>query len=184
MAKYWAATARNQWKKTGEDFLLWRGNKVEISGVGFQMPVVNQLVRPLVVTPEQPEIMIPIGRACEKLHILGQATFTNGYPVVGNDGDKVASYILEFGDGTTQEIPLRNGYEVVQSNLIDDATRLGAEPTEAQRALLYLKDLAREHYQILLYSIPVAGKNVAKLRCRLNAGQPPLGIFAVTAERS
>ena len=73
-----------------------------------------------------------------------------------------------YADGTTREIPLRNGYEVVQSNIIVDATRLGAEPTEAQRALLFAKDLAREQYQILLYSIPVEGKNVAKLRCKLN----------------
>ncbi len=35
MAKYWAGVAREQWKKTGEDFLLWQGSKVEISGVGL-----------------------------------------------------------------------------------------------------------------------------------------------------
>jgi hypothetical protein len=184
MSKYWAEVAREQWKKTGEDFLLWQGSKVEISGVGFQMPVVNKLARPLVVTSDAPEIVIPVGRQCQNLHILGQVTFGKGYPVAGNDGDKVASYTLEFSDGTTREIPLRNGYEVVQANIITDATRLGAEPTEAQRALFFMKDLAREQYQILLYSIPVEGKNVARLRCKLNAGQPPLGIFAVTTERS
>src|ERR1035441_5480754 len=148
------------------------------------MPVANKRVRPLIVTPEAPEIVIPINRQCQRLHILGQVTFGKGYPVVGNDGEKVATDTLEYADGTTREIPLRNGYEVVQSNIIVDATRLGAEPTEAQRALLFAKDLAREQYQILLYSIPVDGKSVAKLRCKLNAGQPPLGIFAVTAERS
>ena len=184
MSKYWAAAADDQWKKTGQDFLLWQGNRIEIAGVGFQTPVVNKLARPLIVTADAPEIVIPIGRQCQRLHILGQATFGKGYPVVGNDGDKVATYTLEYADGTTREIPLRNGYEVVQSNIIVDATRLGAEPTEAQRALLFAKDLAREQYQILLYSIPVEGKNVAKLRCKLNAGQPPLGVFAVTTERS
>jgi len=35
-----------------------------------------------------------------------------------------------------------------------------------------------------LYSIPVDGKSVAKLRCKLNGDQPPLGLFAITTERS
>lgn len=184
MAKYWETAASNQWKKTGQDFLLWQGSKVEISGVGFAMPVVNKLVRPLVVTPEAPEVVIPVGRSCQKLHILGQVVFGQGYPVVGKDGDVVATYTLEYADGTTHEIPLRNGYEVVQANIITDATRLGAEATDAQRALFYMKDLAREQYQILLYSIPVEGKSVAKLHCKLNGDQSPLGIFAITTERS
>jgi hypothetical protein len=184
MAKYWADVARDQWKKTGEDFRLWEGNKVEVGGVGFQMPMGNNLVRPLVLTADSPEIVIPIGRECQKLHILGHGLFGKAYPLVGKDGDSVATYTVEFTDGTSKEIPLRNGYEVVVANIIDEATRLGAEPTEAQRALLYVKDLAREHYQVMLYSIPVEGKNVARLRCKLNPDQPPLGIFAVTTERS
>ncbi len=184
MAKYWEGAAKSQWKKTGEDFQLWRGNKAEIGGVGFQMPEMNSLVRPLVVTSEAPEIVIPIGRACQNLHVLGQCMFGKAYPVVGKDGDQVASYTVEYSDGTSKAIPLRNGYEVVVANIIESATRLGAEPSEAQRALLYIKDIAREHYQILLYSIPVDGKNVARLRCKLNGDQAPLGIFAVTTERA
>ena len=184
MVKFWNDVAQDQWKKAGEDFVFWQGSKVEIGGVGFQMPVVNQRVRPLMVTPEASEIVIPIHRQCQKLHILGQVTFPKGYPVVGSDGEKVATYTLEYSNGTTREIPLRNGYEVVQSNLIVNATRLGTIPTKAQRALLFMKDLAREHYQILLYSVPVEGPSLERLRCKLNGNQPPLGIFAITTERS
>jgi hypothetical protein len=184
MVKFWNDVARNQWKKTGEDFLLWQDNKLQIGGVGFQMPVVNQRARPLMVTPEAPEIVIPINRQCQKLHILGQITFPTGYPVAGSDGEKVATYTLEYANGTTQEIPLRNGYEVAQSNLIVSATRLGTVLTQAQRALLFVKDLAREHYQILLYSVPLEGGELARLRCKLNGDQPPLGIFAITTESS
>lgn len=184
MAKYWAVVESSQWKKTGQDFLLWSESGIEVSGVGFRMPVVNKLVRPLVVTPEVPELVIPMGKECQNLHILGQVAFGKGYPIVGKDGDTVATYTLEYSDGTTRDVPLRNGYEIVQANIIADATRLGAEPSEAQRALLYLKDLAREHYQILLYSIPVEGKNVTRLRFKLNGDQPPVGIFAITAEHA
>ena len=190
MGTFWKDLAKDEgkdefaWKQIAEDFLFWRGNKVEIAGVGFQMPLANERVRPLVVTTQSPEMVIPIHQQCQKLHILGQVTFGKGFPVVGEDGEKVAAYTLEYTDGTAREIPLRNGYEVVQSNLVVEATRLGVEPTEAQRALLFVKNVAREHFQILLYSIPVEGKKLATLRCKLSAGQPPLGVFAITTERA
>jgi hypothetical protein len=184
MAGYWKEAARGQWEKTGSDFLLWQPNKVEIAGVGFVMPVVNKRVRPLVLTPESPEVVIPIKGDCHKLHILGQVTFTTGFPLAGSDGEKVASYILEYADGSSKEIPLRNGYEVAQANTIVDATRIDPEATLAQRALFYVKEIEREQYQILLFSVPVEGNGLARLRCRLNGQQPPLGIFAVTAEKA
>ncbi|HVH85280.1 MAG TPA: hypothetical protein VM912_01050, partial [Terriglobales bacterium] len=93
------------------------------------------------------------------------------------------SYILEYSSGKTQEIPLRNGYEVAQSNLIHEATRIDPTATEAQRALVFVKDIAREQYQILLFSVPVEA-GLARIRWRLNGRQPPLAIFAVTAEWS
>ena len=184
MAKYWDKAARTQWQRTGEDFLLWQQSKVEIAGVEFQFPVVNERVRPLILTPEAPEIVIPGKGPCQRLHILGQVTFGEGFPLAGKDGDRVATYTLEYSKGKSREIPLRNGYEVVQANFIHDAGRLDPTATEAQRALIYVKDIAREQYQILLFSVPVEGAGLVRLRCNLHGEQPPLAIFAVTAERS
>jgi hypothetical protein len=184
MARYWNQTARDQWKKSGEDFLLWSKHQLEIGGASFQMPVINDRVRPIVVTPENPEVSIPINRHCTKLHILGQVTLTAGFPSSGMDGDKIATYTLEYSGGRTAEIPLRNGYEVAQANLIQDATRVDPQTTESQRALTYVKDTAREHYQVLLYSIPVEGATLASLRCRLIGHQPPLALFAITTENA
>ncbi len=36
MADYWQRTARDQWKKTGEDLLLWKQSQVQIAGVSFE----------------------------------------------------------------------------------------------------------------------------------------------------
>ena len=77
---------------------------------------------------------------------------------------------------------MRNGYEVAQANFINNAGRLDPNATETQRALVYVKDIAREQYQILLYSIPVEGAGLVRLRCKLKGEQPPLAIFAITAE--
>jgi hypothetical protein len=184
MARYWEPLAREQWKNTGEDLLLWTKSKVNIAGVAFQMAAVNNHVRPAVVTPENPEFAIAVNRRCDRVHILGQVSLAGGFPSSGLDGEKVATYTLEYSDGRTQEIPLRNGYEVAQANIIQDATRLDPQTTESQRALMFAKDTAREHYQVLLYSIPVEGANLARIRCRLDGQHPPLALFAITTEAS
>ncbi len=184
MAEFWAksAQASDQWKRTGGKLLLWEGSEVTLAGVLFRVPVVNNHARPLVVIPEMPELTIPVQQECARLHVLGQVTFPNGFPVVGKDGEAMGSYTLRYASGKTREIPLRNGYEVVQSNLVSEATRIDPEATEAQRALVFVKDVAREQYQILLLSIPVEGGKLASLHCKLNREQPALAIFALTAE--
>lgn len=184
MARYWEPIARNQWKNTGEDLLLWSNGKIQLAGVSFEIPLMNDRVRPIVLTPENPEAVIPVNRRCDRLHILGQVTFAGGFPSSAQDGDKVGSYILEFSDGRKKEIPLRHGYEVAQANLIQDAGRIDPQTTDSQRALFFIKDTAREHYQVLLYSIPVEGANLARVRCRLEGQQPPLALFAITTETS
>ena len=186
LAKYWATApyARNQWKRTGRRFLLWQEPKLDVVGAPFHFPVVAGYVRPLVLTPEVPEVNIPVGLECWQLHVLGHVTLPNGYPTEGTLGQTVATYTLRYSSGKVHEIPIRNGYEVTRANLIQVATRVSCEATEAQRALLFIKDLAREHYQILLYAIPVEGGKLASITCRLNGQQPALAIFAITAEQA
>ncbi|HZP01741.1 MAG TPA: glycoside hydrolase family 2 TIM barrel-domain containing protein [Terriglobia bacterium] len=184
LAEYWPKVpyARDQWKRTGGKFLLWRGSEVDIAGVPFHFPVMSGYVRPLVLTPDSPEVSIPVDSQCLRLHVLGHVTLPDGYPTLGTAGQTVATYALRPQSGKVREIPIRNSHEVVRANLVQVATRISPQATEAQRALLFLKDLAREHYQILLYSIPGSGEKLVSLSCRLNGQQPPLAIFAVTAE--
>jgi len=186
MAKFWsiAPMARDQWKRTGSKFLLWQGSEVEIVGVTFRVPVVNGYVRPMVVTPGVPEVDIPIGLEGLRIHVLGQVTLPAGFPVVGNEGDTIAVYTLRYASGKSREVPLRNGYEVAQSNLISVATRIDPQATGAQRALVFAKDLAREHYQVLLYSLPLEGGKLASLRCQLSDQTSTLAILAIAVEQA
>ena len=184
MAKFWstAPMARDQWKRTGSKFLLWQGSEVDIAGVTFRVPVVNGYVRPVVVTPGVPEVEIPIGLEGVRVHVLGQVILPAGFPVVGNDGETMAVYTLRYASGKSRDVALRNGYEVVQSNLIAVATRIDSEATEAQRALMFTKDVAREQYQVLLYSLPLEGGKLASLHCKLRNQPSALAIFALTVE--
>ena len=136
------------------------------------------------LTAHFPEAVIPIHQACTQLHILGQVSFPLGYPLIGIAGEPVAVYSLQYANGQTQTLPIRNGIEVAQSNCIDAATRIAPIATAAQPAVEYIKDWAREQYQIPLFSIPTRPEELVSLRCRLNSSQPALAIFAISAERA
>jgi hypothetical protein len=91
---------------------------------------------------------------------------------------------LRYASGKSREVPLRNGFEVAQSNLISVATRIDPQATEAQRALVFAKDLAREHYQVLLYSLPLEGGKLASLHCQLRNQTSALAVFAIVVEHA
>jgi hypothetical protein len=184
LAEYWpkAEMAEDQWKRTGGRFTLWQGADLLIAGVPFRVPVIEGYVRPLVLTPDRP-LTIPFDFECEQLHILGQVTFPAGYPVLGKRGETIATYHLRYSGGRERHIPVRNGIEAAQANLIDAATRIEPIATEAQRALKYVKDIAREQYQVLLWTVPLERGKVETLRCEMQGGAPPLAMFAITAER-
>jgi hypothetical protein len=184
LAKFWPRVpmAEDQWKRTREKFLLWQGSDLRIAGIPFRVPVVNGYVRPVLLSPETPEVTISVGQECERLHILGQVTFPVGYPVVGKRGEKVATYWVRYSGGREREVPVRNGIEVAQSNRIHVATRIDPVASGTQRALEYVKDVIREQYQALLWSVPVERGKVESVRCKLEAGRPALAIFAITIE--
>ena len=183
--QYWATSiSQDQWKRTGSQFALWQDPEIKIAGVSFRSPVVDGRVRPLVLTETVPETVIPIHQACTQLHILGQVTFPVGYPLIGQAGEQVAVYTLQYASRKIQTLVVRNGIEVAQSNCIDQATRIHPIATATQRAVEYLKDIAREQYQVLLWSIPTWPEELVSLRCKLNPSQPALAIFAITGERT
>jgi hypothetical protein len=136
------------------------------------------------MTSETPEVTIPIGADCSQLHILGQVMLPTGYPTAGQRGETAATYTLRYAGGKTQELPVRHGIEVAQANMLLEATRIEPIATATQRALEFVKDVAREQYQVLLWSVPLGKGRMESLRCKLNGQQPALVIFAITAEQS
>jgi hypothetical protein len=182
--KFWAGSvARDQWKRTGSKFLLWPTQDIRIAGATFRPASVENRARPVLLTGETPEVLIPINQACNRLHVLGQVTLPVGFPLQGKRGDVVAVYTLQYASGKSQTIPVRNGFEVAQSNRIHSATRIDPIAAEAQPAVEFIKDMVREQYQLLLWSIPTQRDKLVSMRCKLNDQQAPLAIFAVTSEQ-
>jgi hypothetical protein len=186
-AEYWAksdeaAMGRDQWKRSGGKLLFWQGGEIRLQRAPFHPAVIDGFVRPFAVTPEAAEINIPVGIACKRLHFLGQITLPTGYPVLGQAGELIASYSINYASGKKQEVPLRNGIEVARGNVICGSTRINPVAVRAQRALTFTKDNAREEYQVLLFSVPTDGQIVSSVTCTLRSQQESFLIFAITAE--
>jgi hypothetical protein len=105
-----------------------------------------------------------------------------GYPVSGKADEVVATYTINYASGKSKTVPLRNGTEVARGNMICGATRYDPLAVQAQRALTFTKDIAREEYQVLLFTVPAEGELVSSLTCTLKSQQESLLIFAITAE--
>jgi hypothetical protein len=200
LEKSWGESrlANDQWERTGRKFKLWRNSEVQVGGMTFLSPVMESEVRPIVLTPENPEVGISIRRACARLHILGQITFGRGYPITGTPdisgkvpsgkaqyfGDVVAEYTLHFAGAEKRVLPVRNGIEVVHANRIFEASRILPIALSAPPALEYVKDIVREQYQVLLWSISMETKYLESISCTLTCGQGNVAIFAITIENA
>jgi hypothetical protein len=184
LGKFWASSgyARDQWVRAGKRLRFWGVGDVEINGVLFQSPLREGSVRPLLVSPEESELVIPIHQRCARVHILGQVSLPLGYPLNSALGDSVATYILEYADGKKQTLPVRSGMEVAQANCIAGAARIMPIAINAQSVLQFTRDVAREQYQVLLWSIPTEPGAVETLRCRATGSKDHLAIFAITTE--
>jgi hypothetical protein len=137
-----------------------------------------------VVSHEAGEVAIPVDLAVHALHVAGNVTLPDGYPLTRKHGEPLGAYRIEYADGKTEEIPLRHGIEVAQANQIHGATRIEARATKAPPLMQYVKDPARERLQLLLFTVPAGGKRVRRITARVDSGQPPLLIFALLAEVS
>jgi hypothetical protein len=181
-AEYWANFdyASNEWNKMGKRFRLWRAAEIKILGIPFRSAVIEDSVRPVVITRRHGKVTFPIKLKCSGLHILGHISCPDGYPGLGEVGEPAAT--LQVNTHAGKSIPLRNGYEVARGNMIYSSSRVDPITTTAQRAMQFTKQPAREVYQVLLYSVPVENEFVESISYELQGESQPLLVFAVNAE--
>jgi hypothetical protein len=194
------------WQESGGRFWLWNSPQFRLGDIPFSTPLRAGKTEPVVLTPGRPKVEIPVGIPADRLHIVGNVTLPDGYPVIGRFAARVGRNVIVYADGERQDIPLRWGMEIARSNMISVASRIDPATADGERVVVYAKDPIRELHQSLLLVIPAKGKQIAKLICELNAdpeiGTPPPGsmhhsaterlgpekqslvIFAVTAEQA
>jgi hypothetical protein len=183
-SEYWAKSdyARNEWNKMGKRFRLWRAAEVKVLGIPFRSVVIEDSVRPVVITRKYGKVTVPVELKCSGLHILGHISCPDGYPGLGEVGEQAATLRIKVSASGEKSIPLRNGYELARGNMIYSSSRVDPITTKAQRAIQFTKQPAREVYQILLYSVPVDNEFVESISYELQGESQPLLVFAVNAE--
>jgi hypothetical protein len=208
MQRFWNTQrfTHDHWKATGGKLTLWSGSKIQVGLFPFETPIREGLAQPLVLTPGNRRLEIPVALDATRLHFLGNITLPDGYPILGRLGDRVGRYVIEYKDGERQEVPLRWGQELARSNMISLATRIDPTTAAGERALLYQKDPVREVHQARLLSVPTRNKPIAKIICELDpasaegaatpasmhhaegtkpgVAEQSLVLFAITAESS
>jgi len=97
--KAWADLER---RMPAKRLLLWKPRDIEVLGARFVLPQMEGLVRPIVLTPEFPEVEIPVNLAAARLHFLGHVTCPDGYPIRGKRGDAVGSYEVRYAGGRSR----------------------------------------------------------------------------------
>ncbi len=170
MERFWAShtMAQFQWEETGKRFWFWSLPKLSLGGVPFRTALRDGLTHPIVLTPGCRKVEIPIGTQADRLHILGNITLPDGYPIIGQFGGRVGRYVIVYEDGRRQEAPLRWGIEIARSNIIANATRIDPATSCGERVIVYNKHTFREIYQTRLLSIDTQGGRVDRLICELD----------------
>jgi hypothetical protein len=103
---------------------------------------------PIMLSGDFPRIDLPIGCATSALHLFGHTTYFDGFPVRGTPGQTIARYVLTYEDGTSTEIPLRNGIEIASASMIARASRMNPVAVAAPRVLVLEVDPDWEIYQV------------------------------------
>ncbi len=183
-AEYWANSdySKDEWAKTGKSFRLWRQAEIKILGVPFRSALVDNYVRPVVITPKHRKFTFPVKLECSRLHILGHISCPDGYPGLGEAAVPTATLRIQMDKGKEKILPLRNGYEVARGNMLYSSSRVDPITTSAQRAIQFTRQPAREVYQVLLYSVSLDREFVESISYELLQGSQPLLVFALNAE--
>jgi hypothetical protein len=169
MAEYWNKNhfSEGHWEESGERFWTWNTEELQTGPVPFRTALVDGGTRPLVVVPGS-SVKIDVNSTANYLHFLGNATIPDGYPTTGKIGDVVGAIEISYAKGASKTIPLRWGMELARANTITVASRINPVAVLAPKALEYVKDVQREVYQTLLFSVPVDPRPLSKIRIAMN----------------
>jgi hypothetical protein len=150
--------------------------KVVVAGLPFVLE--PQLVA---LSRETSAIRIPLNKAVSELEFLGHVCFNSlaktsppsppelpyltegyptteipapfkGYPQAGEFGEAIGEYVLVYGDGNREIIPLENGIHFADYRLFYGFSPIDAVATATDRVLTYKGDYGAKTYQMRLFS--------------------------------
>lgn len=92
---------------------------------------------------------------CKSLSILGLTSIINGYPLGGEYGQAVCKIIIEYSDGSTQTLELKNGVHITTVFALKCSSRIDPIAEESKRFAMFHYDKNFEYYVINRMDIPI-----------------------------
>src|SRR5579862_1251184 len=199
---FWKENFGDYLQKTSGEFVTWDAASLQIGAIPFATAQVSGHTRPVVIRTGT-KIEIPIHAEADRLHFLGNVTVPDGYPTRGEAGAAIGSYTIYYADGSTKEIALRWGLEIVRSNVVCSSALLNPVAQFATPVIRYLPNESYEDYRTFLYTAEVKRKMIDRIVITMKAlpserplislpnetgsgyaaGETSLLLFALTAER-
>ena len=71
--------------------------------------------------------------AVGEVFLFGAVSYFDGYPIRGAYGETAATITLAYGDGSSEQTPMRHGIEIASASLIARTSRLDARAVHAPR---------------------------------------------------
>ncbi len=137
--------------------------------------------RPVVLSADSGAIDIPIHTICSGLWVIGQATMGKGYPIAGPQGEEYGSYILQYTDGTSHRIPLRNGMESATVFGLIGPTEFDPRAAFTSRAFSLSYDKNWEIYHTGMIRLDVS-KELASIHMEVTHPDYYLLVYGVSLE--
>lgn len=119
---------------------------------------------PHVLKPCAPVVFEGCAEA-QTLTVLGLTAITNGFPLGGSYGETVCNLHIQYADGTTHEISLKNGIHITTVFALHGSSRIHPVAEEASRFALFGYDKNFEIYVMNRLDIPLeAQKSLQQVR--------------------
>ena len=123
-----------------------------------------------------------INKTAKNLIIFGNVSLPYGFPTGGEYGESVGKYIVKYADGSTQEVQLRNGYEITTALTIFGPSRIMPIAANTKKAVDFHYDKDSEVYTFSAIKIPVETKEIESVILKVNNEKYAVLLYGITAE--
>lgn len=140
--------------------------------------------RPVIVGPGAEKCSVQVGQAASAVWFIGQCTMDKGYPIRGALGEPIGQYIITFTDGSTMEVPIRNGMETHTVFSLISPTEFDPRAVNASRAFTVYHDRNWEIYKASLLRVQLPnGREIDKIEIHVDNKEYYLLVYGITLEK-
>ena len=128
-------------------------------------------------------LTVPVGLAAKGLWVIGNVSMPKGYPIAGDYGETVASYTVEYTDGSAELHLMKNGEDFTTATGLHGPSRIEPHAENAPRVMRFRHEMAWEHYVVNARYLPTDPTKTVKALVLKNADNGYLPLFyGLTAE--